>query len=58
MQFFIDLMLFALFIVLIMAFMGIGVTKLAEAFGGKKKDEAVELSERTKQGWKDVGSKK
>jgi|GEM_PF-6043331 len=58
MEFFMDLGLFALAIVGIMAFMGIVCTKLAESFGGKKKDQAFDLNEQTKSGWKAVEGKK
>jgi len=49
--------LLAILIVVFTAFMGIVSTKIAEAFGGKKKDKDFDMNERTKQGWKSVGGK-
>jgi hypothetical protein len=58
MEFLTDFGLFALVIIVIMAFMGLASTKIAETFGGKKKDEAFNHNKSTKQGWKNVGGKK
>lgn len=58
MDFFIDFSMFALLIVLIMAFMGVITTKIAESFGGNKGKEAFEHNFSSKKGWNGVGGKK
>lgn len=58
MDFFIDLALFALLIILIMAFMGVITTKIAELFSGKKGEVVQQQNHQSTQGWKAVEGKK
>ncbi|WP_202078674.1 hypothetical protein [Caldalkalibacillus salinus] len=54
MDFFVDLGLFAVIIVVLTAFLGVLATKIAESFNRKKRDVAFQQNDRTKQGWKRV----
>jgi Na+-transporting methylmalonyl-CoA/oxaloacetate decarboxylase gamma subunit len=55
MDFIVDLGIFALLLVFVMAFMGTFSTKIAEAMGGKKKEQSFDYNEKSKKGWKAVG---
>ncbi|WP_025026641.1 hypothetical protein [Caldalkalibacillus mannanilyticus] len=58
MDFFIDLALFALLIILIMAFMGVITTKIAELFSGKKGEVVQQQNLQSTQAGKPLKVKK